>query len=53
LRLTWSASGAFEDTGSYETHPLHGIDPAFTKTNAFSDGRSWTLMLAIRRGIGD
>ena len=51
LRLSWSATGDFEDTGTYETHPMHGIDPAFTNTNAFSGGRSWTLMLAFRRGF--
>ncbi len=53
LRLTWSATGDFEDTGTYRTHPMHGMDPAFTNTNAFSGGRSWTLMLAFRRGIGE
>ena len=53
LRLTWSADGDIEDTGTYATHPMHGVDPAFANTNAFSGGRSWTLMLAFRRGVGD
>ncbi len=53
LRLTRSATGDFKDTGTYETHPMHGIDPAFTNTNTFSGGRNWTLMLAFRRGIGE
>ena len=51
LRLTWSASGDAEDTGVYETHPMHAIDPDFTNTNAFSGVRRWALMLAFRRGI--
>ena len=51
LRLTWSASGDMEDTGAYETHPMHAIDPAFTNTNVFSGARRLTLTLAIRRGI--
>ena len=53
LRLTRSATGDFKDTGSYETHPMHGIDPAFTNTNAFSGERNWTLMFTFRRGIGE
>ena len=53
LRLTRSANGDLKDTGTYETHPMHGIDPAFTNTNAFSRGKNWTLMLAFRRGIGE
>ena len=53
LRLTWSASGDIEDTGAYETHPMHGIDPAFGNTNAFGGARRLTLMLALRRGIGN
>ena len=53
LRLTRSATGDFKDTGTYETHPMHGIDPAFTNTNAFSGGSNWTLMLAFRRRIGE
>ncbi|MCY3815012.1 MAG: outer membrane beta-barrel protein [Gammaproteobacteria bacterium] len=53
LRLTWSAAGDSEDTGAYETHPMHGVDPAFTNTNKFSGGRNWTLMLSFRRGVAD
>ena len=53
LRLSWSATGDFEDSGTYKTHPMHGVDPAFTNTNTFSGGRSWTLVLAFRRGIGE
>ena len=53
LKLTRSANGDLKDTGAYETHPMHGIDSAFTNTNAFSGGRSWTLVLAFRRGIGE
>lgn len=53
LRLSWSATGDFEDTGTYKTHPMHTVDPAFTNTNAFSGGRIWTLMLAFRRGFGE
>lgn len=53
LRLTWSASGDTEDTGAYETHPMHAIDPAFGNTNAFGGARRLTLMLGLRRGIGN
>ena len=53
LRLTWSATGNIEDTGGYETHPMHGMYPDFTNTNAFSDGTNWTLTLALRRRIGE
>ena len=53
LRLTRSAAGDLEDTGSYATHPMHGVDPAFANANAFSGDQSWTLILAFRRGLGD
>ncbi len=53
LRLTWSASGDTEVTGAYKTHPMHAIDPAFGNTNAFGGARRWTLMLALRRGVGN
>ncbi len=53
LRLTRSATGDFKDTGTYETHPMHGIDSAFANTNTFSGGRNWTLMLALRRRVGE
>lgn len=52
LRLTWSTGGEMEDTGNYEIHPMHALDPAFTNTNTFSGARQWTLMLVLRRGIG-
>ncbi len=52
LRLTWSARGDMEDTGAYEVHPMQALDLAFTNTNAFRGSRRWTLMLAIRRGVG-
>ena len=53
LRLTWSASADIEDTGVYETHPMHTVDPDLTNTNAFGGARRLTLMLALRRGIGN
>ena len=53
LRLTWSASGDIEDTGAYETHPMHAIDPAFGNINAFSGARRLTLVLGLRREIGN
>ena len=53
LRLTWSETGDTEAVGGYETHPMHGIDPAFTNTNAFSGAHHWMLMLTFRRGIGE
>lgn len=53
VRLTWSASGDMEDTGAYRTHPMHGTDPAFGNTNAFSGARHWALMVAFRRGVGN
>ena len=53
LRLTWSETGDIKAVSGYETHPMHGIDPAFTNTNAFSGARHWTLMLAFRRGLGE
>lgn len=52
LRLTWSETGEFEDTGAYEVHRMHGADPAFTNANRFSGARRWALTLALRRGIG-
>lgn len=53
LRLTWSATGDVEDTGAYESHPMHRVAPAFTNTNAFGGGRDRTLTLAFRRAIGE
>ena len=35
LKLTLSAAEVVEGEGSYETHPMHGIDPDFSNTNAF------------------
>lgn len=53
LRFTWSASGDIEDTGAYETHPMHAVDPDFGNTNAFSGARRLTLVLGLRREIGN
>lgn len=53
LRLTWSETGVTEAVSGYLTHPMHGIDPAFTNTNAFNGAHHWTLMLTFRRGIGE
>ena len=53
LKLTWSATGDFEDTHGYEIHPMHALDPAFANTNAFSGTRSLSLMLGYRRRIGE
>ncbi len=53
LLLTWSETGDTEAVGGYETHPMHGIDPAFTNTNAFSGAHHWMLTLTFRRGIGE
>ncbi|MXZ27232.1 MAG: hypothetical protein F4222_07325 [Gammaproteobacteria bacterium] len=53
LKLTWSATGDFEDMGDYEYHPMHQLDPDLTNTNTFSGTRSWTLMLTVKRLIGD
>ena len=53
LRLTRSATGDIEDVSGYVTHPMHGLDPAFTNTNAFSGARNWILILAFKRRIDD
>lgn len=53
LKLTWSATGDFEDMGSYATHPMHRQVPDLTNTNTFSGTRNWTLMLTVKRLIGN
>ncbi len=53
LKLTWSATGDFEDMGYYEFHPMHQRDPDLTNTNTFSGTRNWMLMLTVKRPIGN
>ena len=50
LKLKWSETGGIEDVSGYE---MHGIGQTFTTTNAFGGSRHWTLMLALRRGVGE
>ncbi len=53
MRVTWSASEDIEVTGTYETHPMHEVDPAFANTNEFSGARSWSLLFTLKRGLGE
>ena len=49
LKLTYAASGDFEDTGNYDTHPFHAQDPDFTNTNSFGGPRDLTLAVTVKR----
>ena len=52
LKLSRSATGDFESTDGYDSHPMHAQDPGFTGTNTFSGARTWTLTLTVRRRLG-
>ena len=52
LKLTFAASGDFEDSGRYDTHPFHAQDPDFTNTNRFGGPRDLTLAVMVKRLLG-
>ncbi len=52
VKLTYSFSGDFEDTGVYEVHPFNQQDPGFSNTNRFDSPHSLTLAITLKRFIG-
>ena len=53
LKLTYSMVGDIEASGRYSLHPFHERDPDLPNHNAFTGARSWTLMLTVKRRLGN
>ena len=52
VKLTYAASGDFEDKGTYDTHPFHQQDPNLSNTNRFGEPRNLTLAVTVKRMLG-
>ncbi len=52
VKLAYAASGDFEDTGTYDSHPFHQQDPNLSNTNRFGGPRNLTLAVTVKRMIG-
>ncbi len=53
VKLTYSLMGDIEHTGTYQIHPMHRGDPAFTNNNAFSGPRQLSVMFTAKYLFGD
>ena len=51
-KLAYAASGDFEDTGTYDSHPFHQQDPNLSNTNQFGGPRKLTLAVTVKRMLG-
>ena len=52
IRLSYSGSGGFEDTGAYEIHPFKAQEPGFANTTRLSGPRDFAAALTLKRLIG-
>ena len=53
VKLTYSLMGDVEHTGTYQMHPMHRQDSAFTNHNAFSGPRQVSVMFTLKYLFGD
>lgn len=52
LKLTYTALGDIETTGTYQVHPQHVVDPDFPNHTTFTGTRYWTLLFTVRYVLG-
>ena len=52
VKLTYTALGDIEATGTYQVHAQHAVDPDFANHTAFTGTRYWTLLFTVRYVLG-